>query len=152
MNTATQKPVERLVELAAQLDKNPAANQSHWFIEAIADWLNGDAPSLDAALGLTADGPGKRTALTKWRRQQRNKWICAAADCVEGAGSWQKSVNLAPEIKTFEAIIWPKWKTKKEPPNDASQLRRALFYARQYGGRLPGTAQGIDDVIFSSER
>lgn len=137
-------PVTFLVDLAGQLDARPGTPAAA-FVLALDAWLDGRAATLDAALGLTATGPGKERALTRWRRARRNQHLRAALALVDGGYSWQRCLALAKEISRFESDLWPRWRDLPDPPDGASALRQALFHARREGA-LPTSPRQLSNI------
>lgn len=70
------------------------------------------------------------TTWKAWRRMKRNYWLCQAAQHIDATGVWTGCVSLENE---WEAFIsrgpWRQWRDDARPPEDASQLSAALFWA-----------------------
>ncbi len=135
-------PAAALVELAAALveERHPARPIAAAFASAVESWLQGQA--LEQALGL-GGAPGIEKARTLWHRRQRDAALRTAYELVEGKNPSRRFRALAKEIRTFEAIVWPTWKNSQSPPPKPSELRSALFRARQHGGPLPASERGL---------
>lgn len=73
-------------------------------------------------LRLPSTGP-------KLKQATRNFWLNRAAQMVPGPGPFQRACNLRRELETFTTRgPWRTWRDLAEPPEEASELRAALFW------------------------
>lgn len=91
-----------------------------WVGRAFSAFLCGNGTiSLERCLRL----PSTPTA---WRIFHRNTWLCKAAFLIEGSGPKQ----LETEWNTFISRgFWQSWRVDEHPPEYATALNEALFYA-----------------------
>jgi len=112
----------------ALLDALASGRMTQPAIEALwlaADlWLSqGGVVPMNRYLGLP-------TSREKLNQLARDKWLRRAGDFLDG-----NAYRLADELATFvERGPWRFWKEAGHPPDDASELRRCLFYAVKFGG------------------
>lgn len=143
------EPAALIADLASALeagrDPDPAAAAQ--FAKAVQRWLNGEAKSLDVALGIGGQA-GLEHARNRYRRAQRDRHLNATYQLAAAPGPWTKCLALAAAIKYFESRIWPRWQDLDEPPAGCSEINAHLFHARRYNARpLPATAEGIRQRI-----
>lgn len=103
-------------------------------------WLAGSgAMPLERYLHL----PQTTKALT---RANRDAWLRQAWLLTDPVEPWLKSCALAVELNDFMARIWPAWSQQDAPPERASGLRSALFWAAKTGARLPGSGMRLHTI------
>lgn len=95
-----------------------------WVGRAFSAFLcgNGEIP-LERCLRLPSTHTG-------WRKFHRNTWLCKAASLIDVGGSWGGPKQL--EIKWNKFISrgpWQAWRDDEHPPEYATKLNEALFYA-----------------------
>ena len=84
------------------------------------------------------------------RRARRDRWLRIAFDQTnQSLKAWPRCEQLASEIIRFETIIAPRWRSRSEPPPDASELRRALFFAAREDD-LPTSARNLYRVCIKN--
>lgn len=90
-------------------------------------WLNaGGAIPLERCLGLPSTH-------ARVRRFRRDHWLCRAASLIEADGVSTGAQKLEAEWNKFLSRgPWSIWRDDAEPPPEASQLSRALFWATRY--------------------
>lgn len=137
-------PAAALVELAAALveERPPPRPIAAAFVTAVNNWLQGQA--LEQALGL-GGAPGIAKARTRYRLRRRDAAIRRAYALMEERTPWRRSLALANEIRKFQRAIWPAWRDRREPPSDASTLRRHLFEAHKFGP-VPPSARRLCEI------
>ena len=96
-----------------------------------------------------------------YQRAKRDLWLANAAKEVEGdPGTVLNADKLAFELSLFNTRgEWRFWQGLSDPPDDASALRKALFYVCRYGnGNVIGSRQifrilsgGPDDIFSINE-
>ena len=141
----TTDPAAALVELAAALieERPPPRPIAASFAAAVEGWLEGPA-TLEQALGL-GGAPGIAKARTRYRLRRRDAAIRRAYALMEERTPWRRSLSLANEIRKFQRAIWPAWRDRREPPSDASTLRRHLFEAHKFGP-VPPSARRLCEI------
>lgn len=116
------------------VDRKPTAEDIEWMGQAIAAYLGtgGDIP-LARCLNLP-------TTNTGWRKLNRDRWLCKAAALLATDGTWAGSQKLEAEWTKF--IVrgpWKQWQDDAAPPDHATALSEALFYATRLN-----RGQGLD--------
>jgi len=113
--------------------------------DALRQWLC-------AGLQALGEGADPRPALglapvdrCRLRRAARDRWLRHACRLMKELSDWGRCCELEGEVGRFEAIIWPRWRERPDPPEGASELRTALFRARQHG-ELPSTARQLRNI------
>lgn len=104
----------------------PTADDMAWLQKTFASHLrdNGRIP-LERRMGLP-------TTFEKWRLFSRDMYLCQAALCIEADGAWAGALKLETEWNRFiTGSRWPTWRHDLQPPAEASELSKALFYATQ---------------------
>lgn len=69
------------------------------------------------------------TTATKWRELRRDQSLCMAASLIDAEGSWAGAKMLESKWNQFIAIRWPMWGDDECPPDYATPLSVALFWA-----------------------
>jgi hypothetical protein len=91
--------------------------------------------ALTAYLGSAGEVPLERclhlpSTHTAWRKTNRDQWLCKAAFLIDAEGSWSGSQKLEDEWKKFISRgPWGAWRDEENPPEHATALSEALFYA-----------------------
>jgi hypothetical protein len=113
--------------------------------DAVCQWLS-------AGLQALAEGDDPRPAMglapidrCRLRRATRDRWLRRACRLVEASSAWGRCRELEREIGVFISIVWPRWCKQLDPPAGCSELRAALFRARQHG-ELPSTARQLRNI------
>ncbi len=131
------RPLDRLLEVmeAARCGGPIPAQAAEWLVDGCDQYLEGQADSIDRALGL-GRLHGQPTAATQYRKDRRNHHLrCAFALC-GGLPPWARAGKLLKEIEHFEENFWPSWRWLDELPPNTSELRTHLWHARRLD-RLP---------------
>ncbi len=129
--------INNLLELADLAQQSGPKEIAQWFDAGISKWMN-NGGTLEQALGLTC-APGKRSARGQYLKHKQRQHLREAWNTLEGPPT-PRARKLSEAIKVFETRYWPAWCDRDEPPPGASQLRAALFRARQHG-KLPAERQ-----------
>lgn len=137
-------PVHHLLRLQSLAEQSGDAELATWFGDGLDAYLFADVP-LEQALDLRADGRGKYTARRLYLLNQRNAAIRAAWSLCEAESPWLRSVALADQVSRFRAILWPRWRSLSDPPDNASDLRRHLFRAHRCGD-VPASATRLHQI------
>ena len=116
------------------VDGKPTAEDIAWIGKALAAYLGkgGEIP-LARCLRLP-------TTHTGWRKLNRDRWLCKAAALIDSDGIWTGSQKLESEWTKF--ILrgpWKQWQDDDAPPDHATGLSEALFYATRLN-----RSQGLD--------
>lgn len=136
---ATPDHLDRLADLAADAGLDTIA-------AAVRAYIAGDAPTLDAALGLRA-GPGERSWRTRARLARRDAVIRELARHLN-RGSTDVAAEIAKRALRYETSRWRFDSRLPEPPADATEIERHLFHLMQHGG-CPG-ARRIRQILATS--
>lgn len=130
-----------LLEMLASGNPTPDVLQTLW--RASQDWLaaGGELP-LERFLRLPST-PGAT------RKASRNLWIKRAAELIApGANAFHQAARLEEDLGVFISRgQWSIWRKAKEPPQDASALRRALFHIARYNEGKGISARHISRII-----
>lgn len=133
--------------LAACLGHEPLAPMAReWLMRGLLATARTDA-RLDEALGLT--GGGRRTFRWRLLVRLRDEHLARAAQTVAADDQlplWPRCQRLAPEVRRFLAVAWPRARRLPAAPEDWPAYRRALFDARCTGLSLPTSASGLRDA------
>lgn len=100
---------------------------------ASQNWLaHGGRVSMERYLRLPTTGP-------QLTRASRNLWLRRASKLIQAEGRFLKAGELHRELNTFVTrSAWQTWKNLVRPPEDASELRKALFYVVKFSsGKVP---------------
>lgn len=85
------------------------------------------------------------------RQVLRNRWLRAAAHALDPDGTataWARARMLAAAVRRFDGHQWHCWLQLENPPPNAGEADRALFFAfRAGGGNVPRTARGLHNII-----
>lgn len=126
MTTSTDKS-DQLLNALAGGRRTPEDVEMVWI--AAQSWLeNGCTQPIHRFLRLPPT-PGKLTDAT------RNLWLRRAAKQIniECASATSEARKLRHEIDAFvNRGPWRYWRDQQAPPADASELRKALFYAMKF--------------------
>jgi hypothetical protein len=133
--------------LGACMNGEPLAPMAReWLVRGLLAAARTDA-RLDEALGLT--GGGRRTFRQRLLQRLRDEHLARAVRAVaadEQLPLWPRCQRLAPEIRRFLAIAWPRARRLDAAPGDWPAYRRALFDAAGTGLALPTSAGGLRDA------
>lgn len=103
-------------------------------------WLvSGGAVPLETCLHLPQTKKG-------FARANRDVWLRRAWQLTDANEPWLKSCALAAEMADFAARIWPEWGKDNRPPERASALRSALFWAMKTGARIPASPMRLHTI------
>lgn len=117
------------------------AEAAEWAASGLASWLRLDGQvSLQRALGLGANTDRVRRAI-------RDLWLREAAALLDHLTPWGRAKELCAAGDKFERRVWPCWRGEDCPPNYATPLQGALFFALKAGTKLPGTARQWRNII-----
>jgi hypothetical protein len=96
---------------------------------ASQNWLaNGGRVSMERYLRLPTTGP-------QLTRATRNLWLRRAAALIPIEGKFLKAGALHRQLNDFVTRgAWQSWKELPQPPEGASELRRALFFVAKFSG------------------
>jgi hypothetical protein len=128
-------PVAMLTKARSIVDGLEDPELANWLACALSALENGDDPR--PSLGLAA------VDRQQFRLARRNRWLRMAYDQIDhSALPWSRCQKLTKHVIRYETIIAPRWQGRIEPPADASELRRALFYAAREG-ELPTSTRSL---------
>lgn len=130
MTNKTTPAVLRGAGLLAALSTgkpSAAAYEGLWL--ATQMWLQyGGGVPIERFAGLPKTGP----ALAK---ASRDLWIRRAAQGLPANTKYAQAYKLAEEFQTFTTRgPWRSWCESAHPPDEASELRTALFYTAKFNG------------------
>lgn len=113
-------------------------------LRAIDRWVeDGNARPLEAYLALP------NTAARR-RRYRRDKWLTRAARQLDAPGPWSLAQALKEELDMFASRgPWLAWRDDGAPPEGASELRTALFYAMRFNGGDDLSVRTLFEVVRS---
>ena len=85
------------------------------------------------------------------RRYRRDKWLVLAAREIEASGTYTGALHLKAELDAFLTRgAWFAWRNDAAPPEDATKLRAALFWAVKFNdGSGDLTARRLQDIVGS---
>ncbi|ESZ17794.1 hypothetical protein X735_12565 [Mesorhizobium sp. L2C085B000] len=110
------------------------------FGEAIDAFFAGHAPTLDAALGLKAAGPGQADARRAWLIGERDKALRELAGHVaadlDGAGA-EGVWDIFEHLEAYAAGEWPEHRTAAVCPHPEGGKALAWTILRGNGGKAP---------------
>lgn len=89
---------------------------------------------------------------TAWRKQSRDEWLCKAAAWLRVDRSWGAAQQLEKEWNRFICGYWQQWRDEEHPPELASDLNKALFYATRLNHSEGLNAKQISRIIGHSFR
>jgi len=145
-------PIDRLLVVLDVVQAHAPPDLARWFSLGIDAFMNGRG-GLEDGLALTSAG-NERRPLTDYRLRQRNRHLRAAWACCPGKSPWARSCELARRIRRFDNLEWPRLRRLEQPPENASELRRALFAAFKCAvldatGQpvMPKTARSLSDIV-----
>lgn len=124
------------------VDKVPTKADIEWLSNAFAAVLTnlGTVP-LERCLHLP-------TTSTGWRKMSRDQWLCKAAMLLDSPTAWATSQDLKMQWDRFvERGYWPQWRDDEQPPEIASNLNKALFYATKLNRGQSLTTKQISRIV-----
>jgi len=152
MTAASSHPIDRLLAVLDVVQAHAPVATAQWFTLGVDAFMNRQG-GLEEGLLLTAEGNGRRS-LTDYRLRQRNRHLRSASVCCPGRSKWSRSVELARRVSRFDSIEWPRLQRLEHPPENASDLRLALFAAFKCAclddiGQpvVPKTARALHDIL-----
>ena len=115
---------ETIERMRAEAGNVPAVAE---FLRAIDRWVeDGSARPLEVYLVLP------NTAARR-HRYRRDKWLTRAARHLDATGPWSLAHALKEKLDMFASRgPWLAWRDDGAPPEGASELRTALFYAMTF--------------------
>lgn len=144
------EPIQHLLGVVKAVEQAADQDTARWFQSGVDAFLSGEETrSLDTLLGLTSPGVGRLSPKREFLKQQRNQFLKQAFNLTdEGKPKVRRCEELAIMVKEFEARIWPAWRTKEEPPECSSELRKLLFLAKRTGEPLPTQWRTVWKTVF----
>lgn len=142
LNSVRGKKLNAVSRIARIAGGQPSASDIAWLQQMFDLHLrdNGSIP-LERRLGLP-------TTFDKWRLFNRDMYLCQAALCIEADGAWSGAQKLEAEWTRFiDRGGWRFWRTDLHPPEEATQLSKALFYATQENRSESLSAQQIYRIV-----
>lgn len=115
-----------------------------WFLRQIYRWVeDSSARPLEAYLALP-------TTAARRHRYRRDKWLTRAARQLDAPGPWSLAHALKEELDMFASRgPWLAWCDDGAPPEGASELRTALFYAMRFNGGDDLSVRTLFEVVRS---
>ena len=105
------------------VDGKPTHDDIEWMGRAFAACLMDlGAVPLERCLHLP-------TTPAAWRDGNRDRWLCKAAALLGTKGVSVGAKKLEAEWNRFITTLWPQWRDDVEPPDYATPLSVALFWA-----------------------
>ncbi|HZW11900.1 MAG TPA: hypothetical protein VFF81_01745 [Noviherbaspirillum sp.] len=146
---AAHEDSDRLRACLRFVEGNPTKEDIAWVSNAMSTYLTGCGQlPLERCLHLPSTHGG-------WLHFQRDLWLCKAAALISASGSWTGAQKLAQEWNTFLSRgPWQAWRDEDSPPDYATPLSEALFYASRFNrSRSLGAKQlrRIVGHVFSKE-
>ncbi len=146
MQISTENALKFLLQTMVSAESALPPEVAAWLTDGINQHLTDGVP-LDQALGLVG---GSRTAGYQYRMQQRDRHLKAAAELLADGSCppWRRAQELKKAINRFEGAIWPRLRHHNQPPENLSELRRALFWARKLNmAPLPSSQRGLYEML-----
>lgn len=85
---------------------------------------------------------------TAWRKSRRDSWLCKAAELIEADGHWTAAQKLEAEWNRFLTRgSWQVWRDDDAPPEYATPLSEALFYATRLNRSQSLNAKQISRIV-----
>jgi hypothetical protein len=119
---------------------------TEWLLQGLLTAARQGVP-LEEALGLA--GGGRRTFRQRLLQRQRDEHLVRALQAVAADARlplWPRCLRLAPEVKRFLAVAWPRARRLGAAPSEWPAYRQALFGAAATGLALPTSASGLRDA------
>jgi len=137
-------PVEHLLSIlkAAKLSAPPES--AEWFADGVDGYFQWSG-ALDECLGLKPKR-GQRSPRYQYQIHQRDSYIRAAYNLIEGQHTYKRAEKLATEVLRFESLVWPNVKDLDYLPDHYSDLRKNLFNAFKTGISVPGSARRLWEI------
>lgn len=132
-------PLEMARQIAQRREMNDAC--ARWITNAFsACWqADGDFSRLTYFLRLPI---GPRLAVAR-----RNFFLAEVANELPGPN---KAAELHGLIAGFMRSKWPSWKSSGVPPDDASNIDKALFYAADTGAPMTVSRRQVRNILTGS--
>jgi len=114
---------------------------------ALRAWLEApEALSLERACGVVA-------SFDQRRRRQRNHWLEVAARLLPDRDRpWLAAVALDREWARFVSRgPWQRWRNRDCPPDDATELQKALYWATRFNRGGPLDARQLARVLTDTD-
>jgi len=120
-----------------------------WLRDGLAGLLDGE--ELAVALDIKP-GNGQAPVDRQYRLLIRDRYLCAAWKQCNGT-PWQRSMELAAQVKRFACRVWPRVCNQVEPPDRFDDIDNALFWAfRICDGDIPNSAKRLGQIVNGNER
>ena len=132
-------PLDELERAARALEQVPDRRAREWLSICLAELAEGQDPR--PALGLASQD------FAQLKKSRRNYWLVQAYGLIPGNNPTERCQALATAASRFEAIVWPRWRDRQSPPEDASNLHACLFRARK-ADLLPGFRQ-LFNIVYA---
>lgn len=146
-------PDDLLGELfAATFYKRPLGPLTRWWLQKGILRAIRRNESLDEALSLK--GSGRDTLQRRLLMMRRNQHLAEAIGATaldEQVSEWQRCLRLAPEVKRFMRMTWPKTMRLSAPPDDWPSFKKCLWHAACSDLSLPQSADGLRRVLEQSK-
>lgn len=143
--------IKKLLEVAETVQQHGNSKLAGWFSQKITKYLTSpEYQSLDQVFGLNSER-GVPTQRTQHMKCLRNSILRKAYEYTDSNKKpTVRCDELAREIRDFERRIYPNWKTQGGPPENASELRKLLYQAKETGQPLSTSWRALYRQIFDT--
>lgn len=128
--------LDHVRRIAEKKEINEAAER--WIISAFtAWWMDGSDPERLAVFLRLPTG-------SRYATSERNRWLLIAGrEVVEK----NRAAALKKLIDSFMRHRWPQWRSSKLPPDDATAIDKALFFAADQGAVMRLSRRQICNIL-----
>ncbi len=141
-------PDDLLGELVLSLlaEKRLSRGVSCWLLDSILVATR-TGKRLEDVMGLRETGkPSLQRRLMVIQRDTHLMKALAAVAFDDSLSAWDRCKRLAPEVRKFQSITWPRCHSLSSPPSDWNGCKQHLWHARKSGLELPESAHGLHAV------
>ncbi len=129
-------PMTLARQIGVDQEINEAAEQ--WIISSFTAWWR-DGSNPERLPGFLRLPSGSRHATS-----QRNRWLVIAGNELADTN---KAAALKRLIDTFMHHRWPQWRGSTLPPEDATLIDKALFFAADQGATMRLTRRQVGNIL-----
>ncbi len=138
-------PIEHFLIILEAAETVAPVESAVWFAAALDNYLI-KGIDLDKSFSLKPKD-GHCSWRTVYRNVQRNEHLREAFKHCIGKSVNPRVKELKKQILRFEPVVWPRLHSSEEPPEQFSNLWKALFYAYKTGATIPTSISQLTKIV-----